>query len=231
MPLRTADQYREEKGSSRGFGRIILSVGLAFLLCLGAYLGFARWSRTPDAGGGVTPSAATASQPLAPPASPSQPAGAPSVATPRHRVQVSDQRTHGDWRHACLNRDDGARTCSIVQSLLHRETRQLLVSWRIIGGGTSLTSVWQTPQNVLVSSGLRIDAGLPEPILVPYQNCNASHCVSSVRLADAFVDRMKNVSELAVTMVLADGKTLRFPISTKGLAAAIEDLRTGGGGN
>ncbi|MDN2581004.1 invasion associated locus B family protein [Aquibium sp. ELW1220] len=225
------DENREVPAPSRGFGRILVLVSLAFVLCLGGYVGVTNWSQVSDFVRGAPTSTASTSQLDTPPVNQSQPRAGHDADASRQRVQVSDQRAYGDWRHACLTRDDGKRACSIVQNLLHKETRRLLLSWRIVGDGASLTSIWQTPQNVLLSSGLRIDAGLPDAVVLPYQSCNASHCVSSVRLANEFVDRMKNVPDVAVSMVLTNGQTLRFPISTKGLAAAIEDLRTGGGGN
>jgi invasion protein IalB len=231
MLLRTVEHWtRQAVAYARSSGRTILLFGsIAFLLCLGAYGGISSWNRASDDAAGVSMAAEPASQPTVPDARLSEAPAAPGGTEPRQRVRVSEQRTHGDWRHACLTRDDGVRTCSIVQNLLHRETRGLLLSWRIVGDGSSLTSILQTPKNVLLSSGLRIDAGLPEPVVLPYQSCNASHCVSIVQIPDDAADRMKNVPNLAVTMVLGSGQTLRLPISTKGLAAAIEDLRSGGG--
>lgn len=209
--------------------RIASLAGLVVLLCLGAYLAFPAWKGTPD-GAIVAPAPSEAAPlPIGAATDATQSGAVEDAAAPRQRVELSDQRSHGDWRHSCLTRDDGARACSIVQTLLHKETRSLLLSWRIVMDGRSLTSIWQTPRNVVPGRGLRIDAGLPDPVMLPYQGCNASHCVASIRLPDDLADGLKNVPSLAVTMILADGQPLRLPISTRGLAAGIEDLRSGGG--
>jgi len=231
MPFRADDNgARDFRESSGGFGRVLMLVSLAVLLVLGGYFALAHWSRLSGIARGLWILAETAPQPAAPAASQPPAAATANAAAPPHRVRMSDQRSHGDWRHACLTRDDGRRACSIVQTLLHKETRSLLLSWRIVGDGRSLTSIWQTPKDVVLDRGLRVDAGLPDPVMLPYQGCNASHCVASIRLPDDLVNRLKNVPGLAVTMILADGQPLRLPISTRGLAAAIEDLRAGGDG-
>lgn len=210
-----------------GLGRIVLLGGVTLVLGVGVFLALTYWARMTPVGPGTatTPAVEAAAERTAPaaetPALVSQ-----ETAVPREPAAVTDDRSHGDWRHVCLTRKDGGRVCSIVQNLVHQETGRTLLSWRIVRSGDSLTSVWQTPQNVLLSNGLRIDAGLPEPIVLPYQSCNASHCVATANLAAEFVDRMQGVTDLAVTMVLTNGRGLRLKISTNGLADALQDLRS-----
>ncbi|WP_187972703.1 invasion associated locus B family protein [Aquibium microcysteis] len=218
-----AETLRRQTGSTRIASLVVLTV----LACLGTYAAFRAWDGTTVDARVVPAPSVTPSPPVAAPSDGSPPGPVGDAATHR-RVAVSDQRSHGDWRHSCLTREDGVRACSIVQTLLHKETRSLLLSWRIVKEGRSLTSIWQTPKNVVLARGLRIDAGLPDPVMLPYQGCNANNCVASIRLPDDLVNGLKTVPGLAVTISLADGQTLRLPISTRGLAAAIEDLRADG---
>lgn len=212
-----------------GLGRILLLGGLTLVLGVGVFLALTFWARETPVDPGAPTTAQAPVQPAAPASAAPVPVGESTTAA-REPAELTDDRNHGDWRHACLTRKDGVRVCSIVQNLVHQESGRILLSWRIVRNADSLTSVWQTPQNVLLSNGLRIDAGLPEPIVLPYQSCNAGHCVATANLAADFVDRMQGVTDLAVTMVLTNGRGLRLKISTNGLADALQDLRSQGTG-
>jgi invasion protein IalB len=172
---------------------------------------------------GLPPPAVAASvaapQPAAEPAP--QPAAAASVPPPR----VLRDEVFGDWRFVCVEAADAAATCSATQQLLVAETGAAVFIWRIAQDGHGgLVGMWQAPETVLLSAGLTLEAGTPQPIVMPFSSCGGGSCQVVANLAPDFLASLSAATKLSASVVLANGQPLTFPLSHDGIADALAAL-------
>lgn len=154
------------------------------------------------------------------PASGQRPAPAP-------QPRITKRETYGDWIFLCDESPrSGRERCSLVQSIANAQTRAVLFVWSIRQNRDgSLTSIWQTPNEVILSAGISLDLGAPEPLVIPYQSCAGGQCRAVVELNDAF-SRLLTSSEKAVaTLVAPNEQKINLELSVNGLADGLAALR------
>lgn len=165
----------------------------------------------------------TAPQNAAPAAPTAAPAQAPTPAQP----EMARRQDYGDWVYGCFpGPNDGDMRCSINQSLLDANSRALIFFWRIIEDGQGgLVSIVRTPDTVLLQPGIKLDAGAPEPLVIPYVACNRGLCQAVAKLTADFTNRLATTEKVTATVVGQNGRTVAVPISVNGLAQALGALR------
>jgi invasion protein IalB len=154
----------------------------------------------------------------APAATSGQPAGQPA--------RVLRDETFGDWRFVCAEAAEGATaTCSATQQLLVAESGAAVFVWRIIQDGRGgLVGVWQVPETVLLAAGLTLNAGTPEPVVLPFDLCGGGTCQVIANLAPDFIETLSGAEALSASVVLANRQGLTFPLSPDGLDEALAAL-------
>lgn len=200
----------------------VLATALATVLVLAVAAGAAIHFGLLDIGGQNT---AVAQQAAPPPrnAAPAVPPQAPAPAQP----QMTNRTTYEDWVYGCFETPDGSETrCSINQSLLDADTRNLVLLWRIIEDGQGgLAGIWQTPDAVLLRPGIRLDAGTPDPIVIPYEACGGGFCQASGTLAPEFIQTLSTADRITATIVAQNGRPVTLQFSVDGLAEGLAALR------
>ena len=238
--------YRPLPEEPRGAGSRVLSAFLGVLLiCLGALIAIAIGVFT----GVVTPSdiqtlvAATrpssaasvtqqrpAAAPVAAPAAsqattPAQAQPAAAQSTPS-TARVVKEQTFGDWRYVCVEAVPGATpNCSIMQQLKLADTDSVVFVWRIAQDGRGgLVGAWQVFAPVPLAAGLTLDAGTPQPLVMPYESCGNGSCQVTGNLTPDFIRAISAASTLSASVVLENRQSLKFPLSGNGLSAALAAL-------
>jgi len=166
----------------------------------------------------VSAAPAVEAEPPAPAATP-----VPPVA---QQARVLRDETFGDWRFVCVEAAEGAAaTCSATQQLLVAETGAAVFVWRILQDGNGgLVGIWQVPETVLLSGGLTLEAGTPQPIVMPFVNCSGGSCQAVANLAPDFIEALSGTTTLSASVVLSNGQSMKFPLSPTGLADALAAL-------
>jgi invasion protein IalB len=157
------------------------------------------------------------------PAPPNPPAQAPTPNAP----QMINQRNYADWVYGCFGGQSGSdMRCAIYQSQVDANSRRLVFLWRIIEDGQGgLVSVWQTPDAVLLTQGIKLEAGTPEPVVIPYATCGGGFCRAGARLADDFAKTLSTTEKITATITAQNGQAVPVQISVNGLAQALAALR------
>ncbi len=171
----------------------------------------------PAAVAAVSAPAAVATESPEPAASP-----APTAEQP---PRVLRDEAFGDWRFVCIEAA-GASTCSATQQLLVAETGAAVFVWRIAQDGHGgLVGIWQAPETVLLSAGLTLEAGTPQPIVMPFDSCGGGSCQVVANLAPDFLEALSGAASLSASVTLANGQHLTFPLSHDGIVDALAALR------
>jgi invasion protein IalB len=179
---------------------------------------------------GVLSPSAQAPAPAASPAAPPQavaPAGAAAQRPAQPQPVVTKQETYEDWIYACLQSPGSPDIrCSISQRLSDEKSKATIFLWRITQDGKGgLVGIWQTPPQVLLSRGITIEAGTPQPITVPYEKCAPNACQAVAVLAPDFIETLTKAQAATATIVFQDGRPVKLPLSIKGLATGLAALK------
>ena len=145
-------------------------------------------------------------------------------------AQASDRSTRdeaiGDWRFTCVEPAAGGEpVCSILQQLRIAETGAAVFVWRVVANGSGgMVGMWQVPDNVDQTKGLTLNAGTPQPIVMPFEACGEGSCRVTGNLTPDFIRALAAAESLSAYVQAQDGTSVNFPLSAKGLAAALAAL-------
>ncbi len=135
------------------------------------------------------------------------------------------EQAFDDWLLTCVAGEAGADICSLMQRLADSKSGNPLFIWRIgknDAGG--LVASWQTPEVVLLTRGVYLDIGTPQPLIIPYERCGGGSCLAVATLAPDLVQTLNAAQKITVGYVLIDGRQMAYPMSPKGLAAGLAEL-------
>jgi len=156
------------------------------------------------------------------------PATAPvASAPPQGQPKVVKSETYGDWVYGCVEQPDTKEVrCSISQRLADSESKAAIFLWRISQDGKGgLVGMWQTPNGVLLSRGIILEAGTPKPIAIPYETCGNGGCQAVANLAADFVETLAKTPQATATVFKRNGEGVKLALSVKGLADGLTALR------
>ncbi len=155
---------------------------------------------------------------------------APAPETPSDAAppppKVLKQQTFGDWIYSCVELPGTAATsCGIAQQISVAKTKQTLFLWRIGSDGSGgFVSTWQTPTDIFVGKGLKVEAGTPQPLVIPFQLCTTLGCQAVASLKKDFLDAFAKADTATATFVIINGREVTIKVSLKGLPDAVAQL-------
>lgn len=153
-------------------------------------------------------------------ATPVTPAAPAAATTPK----VVRETTFGDWRFYCV--EASKPICSIMQQLRVSDTGAAVFVWTMVQDGRGgLVGVWQVPETVQLSSGLSLDAGTPEPVVMPFEGCGNGSCRVMGNLTPGFIQTLSDAKTLSASVVLTNQQNVKFPLSANGLKEALAELQ------
>ena len=156
------------------------------------------------------------------------PAAVPvASAPPQNQPKVVKTETYGDWVYGCVEQPETKDVrCSISQRLADAESKAAIFLWRISQDGKGgLVGTWQTPNGVLLSRGIVLEAGTPKPIAIPYETCGNGGCQAVANLAADFVETLAKTPQATATVFKRNGEGVKLALSVKGLADGLTALR------
>lgn len=211
-------------------GLALFCLGCLVTFMLGIVTGIVPPGRLASLFGGASlPSAAntastatTNTTSVAPKATPT-----PAPATGAAQVRTVRDEAIGDWRLTCVQPSaaDAKPVCSILQQLRVAETGAAVFVWRVVADGKGgLVGMWQVADTIDQKAGLTLEAGTPKPITMPFEACGDGSCRVTGNLTPDFVAALSKATSVSASVTLNDGKPVSFPLSAKGLAAALAAL-------
>jgi len=88
-----------------------------------------------------------------------------------------------------------------------------------------LVGIWRTPNSVLLHQGIKLDAGTPEPIVIPFETCGGGLCQAVVKLNEDFIKALSTAQKATATIVPVGGDPVTLTLSVNGLADGLAALR------
>lgn len=130
-----------------------------------------------------------------------------------------------DWALLCPTSSPSDITCFIRQQLVSA-SGSVVFAWSIQKDAKGvLHSVWQTPTGVMLTKGMLMDVGDGKAEGVPFSSCSGHFCNVRAVLAPDYLKKLEDAKSIqAVVASDPDGKAVPFPLSSRGLSAALSAL-------
>ena len=132
------------------------------------------------------------------------------------------QETYQDWRLACTIQDN-ARVCTVSQDQAQQNGQRLLaVELRTRPNG-GLSGTLLLPFGILFEPGVsaQIDDAAPVARL-PFRTCLPNGCIALFPIDGPLMQKLKKGAALKLNVTTAADTKLTFPVSLKGLGAALD---------
>jgi len=240
-PARSGARRPEQKRKSNGSTKLLLGI-FALLLAITAVAAVAFFSgalqtiaqqdppvpRTnPSSSGPSSSGQPTAQAPQGGPQQGQAAGAAPQQAANRPQPVETKRQAYGDWIYRCLQNPENQEVrCSILQELSNSQTKQLVFLWEIAQDGKGgLAGFWRTPNGVLLTRGITLDAGTPKPITIPFQTCGNTLCQAVAGLAPDFIETLTKAEKATATIYTPNNQGVAVNLSVNGLKDALAELQ------
>jgi len=123
------------------------------------------------------------------------------------------------WTLTC--RDPGEKgakkACSAEMRVAEKDKQMVVLAW-LIGRDQQgvLRTVLQTPTGVQIAKGVELKLA-NKTVTVPYVNCDAQRCESSIEIDDEFQREAEAAGTVTATITSSDGRGVSFNFAIKGI--------------
>ncbi|RWC89867.1 MAG: invasion associated locus B family protein [Mesorhizobium sp.] len=134
------------------------------------------------------------------------------------------QETYQDWQLACVIQDN-ARVCTVTQDQTQKNGQRLLaVELRAAQKG-GLIGTLLLPFGILFDPGVAAQIDDQPPVgPLKFRTCLPNGCVALFPIDRALMQKLKAGTELKLDVTTAAETPLSFPVSLKGLGAALDRM-------
>lgn len=134
---------------------------------------------------------------------------------------------YGDWLLSCPPADAKGAHCVLLQQLRETLSRRVVFVWTLeYDAKGNLVADLRVPTGVLVRPGLTVQADpkSKQAWKIDYALCNASECQAVAPLSGDVIKALSAANEVAVGIVLDNGRTTGVRVSMKGFVAGLTAL-------
>jgi invasion protein IalB len=144
-------------------------------------------------------------------------------------AETKTEKSFGGWKVTCIDPDNGAKSCSMIQSLItvDKQTNRKRVVMRWAISNTKSQEQTQSvivPTGVSIKEGVRLFLGEAEPIVMPYNFCGPRVCIGSSPLDAKFIAAAKATKKASASYVLGSKQLVQVPLDLTGFAEAYDYL-------
>lgn len=123
--------------------------------------------------------------------------------------------------------DAKSRRCSATLSIIEEQSKQVAFLWTIGKNAAGApTAVLTTPTAINLTSGLELRIGKGAVRKLAYWSCDANSCEASMPLDEGLLKDACTGEDASATIVMRDGRTVRFSIINKGFERAVAAVRS-----
>lgn len=135
---------------------------------------------------------------------------------------------HGDWQVVCKDPPPGSKNpvCALVQSVTAEDKNNigLTVYFQKFSNGTRVLRVF-APLGVLLPPGLGLKIDDKDVGHAPFLRCHSFACYAQVVVDDPLIKRLETGKTAIFIIFQTEEAGIGIPISLKGFAEALQDLK------
>lgn len=132
------------------------------------------------------------------------------------------QETYQDWRLACTIQEN-ARACTVSQDQTQQNGQRLLAVELLARPNGGLSGTLLLPFGILFEPGVSVEIDDAPPVArLPFRTCLPNGCIAMFPIDRAIAQKLKAGVALKLNVTTAADTKLSFPVSLKGLGAALD---------
>lgn len=134
------------------------------------------------------------------------------------------EKTFKGWTVTCVEDDESQRKrCSMQQSLIRSQDRQLVFSWTIRRNQKGeLVQAVAVPTGVSIKEGVRLFLGDSDPQTLGYDICGPRVCFAQVPFTEELVSAARGSSKASANYVRGNKQLMQVDLDLDGFAAAYD---------
>lgn len=123
--------------------------------------------------------------------------------------------------------DAKSKRCSATLSIFEEQTKHVAFLWTIGKNAAGApTAVLTTPTSINLTSGLELKIGKGAARKLAFWSCDANSCEASMPLDEGLLKDARTGDDASATIVMRDGRTVRFSIINRGFERAVAAVRS-----
>lgn len=151
--------------------------------------------------------------------------GAAGAGTTASLAATKTERTFSGWTVICVEDDNSAKRCSMIQSRVRAQDRRTVLIWAVSANeNNELTQTVTVPVGVSIKEGLRLFVGNSDPLTIGYDVCGPRICLGSVPFTPEFVATIKSSDKASASYVQANKQLMQVDLDLAGFGEAYDYL-------
>ncbi|WP_421726223.1 invasion associated locus B family protein [Bauldia sp.] len=133
------------------------------------------------------------------------------------------ERTFDGWTVSCVDDDEQQKRCTMYQSQVRAQDRQLVLAWAISRNqDNELVQTVTVPSGVSIKEGIRLFIGDADPVTLGYDICGPRVCFARVPLTDDLVVAVRSSSRVSASYVRGNKQLMQLDLDVDGFADAYD---------
>jgi invasion protein IalB len=142
--------------------------------------------------------------------------------------KAADAAVQSNWVTQCGGQSRQVVVgCSLQQSVIKTDTRQLVVmfSIRVPGDTRAPVMMVQLPLGVFIPGGVELQADTNTVVSLPLQTCDANGCYAGAPVSSEFAEQLKRGKTLRISFKDLSQTKLDIPMPLSGFPAAYDAIK------
>ena len=135
------------------------------------------------------------------------------------------EKTFNAWTVVCVEDDQQAKRCSMIQSRIRPQNKRLALMWSISAGDDNrLTQSLTVPAGISIKEGIRLFIGEGDPATLGYDVCGPRVCIARADFDSSLADAVKGASKASASYVLGNKQLMQVNLDLNGFSEAYDYL-------
>jgi len=146
------------------------------------------------------------------------------ASSPGHAA-TKTEKTFDAWTVVCVENDEQAKRCSMLQSRIRAQDKKLALMWTISAGDNNeLTQSLTVPAGISIKEGIRLFVGDGDPATFGYDVCGPRVCIARGPFGADLATALKAADKASASYVVGSKQLMQVEFDMTGFGAAYDYL-------
>ncbi len=141
---------------------------------------------------------------------------------PSAEAATRTEKTFDAWTVICVEGDDQAKRCSLMQSRVRAQDKKLALLWTISARGEELGQALTVPVGISIKEGIRMFIGDGDPQIFGYDVCGPRVCIARGDFSPDLALALKGASKVSASYVLGSKQLMQVEFDLSGFSEAYD---------
>ena len=142
---------------------------------------------------------------------------------PSAEAATRTEKTFDAWTVICVEGDDQAKRCSLMQSRVRAQDKRLALLWTISArADNELGQALTVPVGISIKEGIRVFIGDGDPQIFGYDVCGPRVCIARGDFTPDLALALKGASKASASYVLGSKQLMQVEFDLTGFSEAYD---------